>query len=136
MGNEGGNTGVLLQMTEPQITYRGMPHSPAMDARIVEYARKLEALHPRVTMCHVIVDEVDRRKQQGNLFEVHVDVHVPGHEIVASRKEHEDPYVAVHDAFTVIYRQLEEDVSRRRGQVKRHGDTRGPEAESGDTATP
>jgi len=120
-------------MIEPQITYRGMPHSAAMDARIVEYARKLEACHPKVTQCHVIVDEADRRKQQGNLFEVRIDVHVPGHEIVAGRKEHEDAYVAVHEAFMVVGRQLEESNSRRRGHVKRHAEPPGDNAES---ATP
>jgi ribosomal subunit interface protein len=117
-------------MIEPQITYRGMDHSAAMDAKIVEYARKLEGIHPKITSCHVIVDEGDRKKQKGNHFEVHVDVHVPGHEIVASRKQHEDPYVAMHEAFQVLYRQLEEDIRRRRGHVKRHADDRGDDQAS------
>ena len=122
-------------MIEPQITYRGMEHSAAMDAKIVEYARKLEGFHPRITRCHVIVDEGDRKKQQGNHFEVHVDVHVPGHEIVASRKEHEDAYVAMHEAFTVVYRQLEEDISRKRGNVKRHAGASGNQPERGEDAS-
>jgi ribosomal subunit interface protein len=112
-----------------------MEHSAAMDAKIVEYVRKLEGFHPKITRCHVIVDESDRRKQQGNHFEVHVDVHVPGHEIVASRKEHEDAYVAMHEAFAVVYRQLDEDISRRRGHVKRHAGERAPDAEQ-DNPTP
>ncbi len=123
-------------MIEPQITYRGMDHSAAMDAKIVEYTRKLEGVHPKITRCHVIVDETDRKKQQGNHFEVHVDVHVPGHEIVASRKDHEDAYVALHEAFVVVHRQLEENISRQRGHVKRHADERGMDTERGDNATP
>lgn len=109
-------------MIEPQITYRGMAHSAAMDSKISGYAQKLEEYHPRITRCHVTVAEGDRKKHKGNHFEVHVDLHVPGHEIVASRKEHEDPYVAMHEAFQVLYRQLEEGLSRRRGFVKRHED--------------
>lgn len=101
-------------MAQPQITYRGMPHSPAMDARIVELASRLEELHPKITRCHVVVDEVDRHKSKGNLFEVHVDLHIPGHDIVATRHAHEDAYAAISEAFDVAGRQLEETVRRRR----------------------
>lgn len=84
-----------------------MAHSPAMDDRIRELAAKLEELHPTITRCHVVVDEADRHKRKGNLFEVHVDVHVPGREVVATRKHHEDAYVALHEAFDVVVRQLD-----------------------------
>jgi ribosome-associated translation inhibitor RaiA len=101
-------------MAQPQITYRGMPHSPAMDARIVELASKLEDLHPKITRCHVVVDEVDRHKSKGNLFEVHVDLHIPGHDIVATQHAHADAYAAISEAFAVAGRQLEETVRRQR----------------------
>lgn len=117
-------------MLEPQITYRGMEHSAAMDARILELAGKLEEFHPKITRCHVIVDEHDRHKTKGNLFEVRIDLHVPGREIVATNKQHEDPYVALGDAFDVMYRQLAEDIRKVRGEVKTHTDERG------DNATP
>lgn len=117
-------------MIEPQITYRGMEHSPALDARIRELCNKLEEFHPKITSCHVVVDEVDRHKQKGNHFEVRVDLHIPHKEVVASLKEHEDPYVALHDAFHVVMRKLDEDLDRQRGRVKRH------DAERGDNATP
>lgn len=107
---------------EPQITYRGMDHSPALDARIRDLTKKLESFHPKVTRCHVIVDERDRHKQKGNLFEVRVDVHVPGREIVASKQQHEDPFAAATDAFEVMFRQLSEDIRRVRGEVKTHVD--------------
>lgn len=107
---------------EPQITYRGMDHSPAFDARIRELANKLEKFHPKITSCHVIVDELDRHKTKGNLFDVRVDIHVPGREIVASNQQNEDPYVAITGAFRVMERQLEEDIRMTRGEVKRHTD--------------
>ncbi len=107
-----------------------MEHSPALDTRIREYCAKLEGFHPKITTCHVIVDERDRKKTKGNQFEVRVDVHVPGRDIVASLQEHEDPYVALREAFDVVIRQLEQDIRRKRGQVKHHDDERG------DNATP
>lgn len=118
-------SGCHKDMSEPQITYRGMQHSPAMDARIRELTSKLEELHPRITSCHVVVDETDRHKTKGNLFEVRVDIHVPGKEIVATRHSHEDAYVAITHAFDVVTRQLEVAIQRQRGEVKRHLDDRG-----------
>ena len=107
-------------MINPQITYRGMAHSPAFDDRIRELAGKLEEFNPKITSCHVIVDESDRHKRKGKHFEVRVDVHVPGSEIVASQKDNEDPYVAATDAFHVVMRQLDEALDKRRGETKRH----------------
>lgn len=87
-------------MQNPQITYRGMPPSPAMDARILEQ------------------------------FEVRVDVHVPGREIVATNQRHEDAYAAITSAFDVVVRRLEEGLEIQRGEVKRHRE------ESGDNSLP
>ena len=117
-------------MIEPQITYRGMEHSAAMDARIRELTAKVEKFHPKITSLHVVVDEIDRNKASGNLFNVRVDAHVPGQEIVATKQEHEDAYVAIGDAFDVLSRQLEENIRKVRGEVKRHN------AERGDNAAP
>ena len=111
-------------MAQPQITYRGMPHSPAMDARITELASKLDGFHPEITRCHVVVSESDRHKAKGNLFEVHVDLHVPGHEVVATHQANADAYVAITAAFEVAGRQLDEVVRIRRGHVKAHRDNR------------
>jgi ribosomal subunit interface protein len=112
-------------MQEPQITYRGMPRSPAMDARIRELALKLEEFHPKITQCRVVVNEPDKKKRTGNQFEVRVDVHVPGREIVATHQRHEDAYAAITLAFDVLYRQLEEDIQMKRREVKLHRDERG-----------
>ena len=69
----------------------------------------------------MIVTEVDRHRSKGNLFEVHVDLHVPGAgEIVASKQQHEDCYTAINDAFDVVLRQIEDTLDRQRGEVKSH----------------
>jgi len=116
-------------MQEPQITYRHMEHSPAMDARIAELVGKLAILNPKITSCHVIVDQVDRHKTKGNQFEVHVVLHVPGRgEVVATRRSHEDPYLALNEAFDTVTRELEKEIELLRGEVKRHTDQRGDNA--------
>ena len=95
-----------------------------MDARIVELAGKLDEFHPKITSCHVVVDEIDRHKSKGNLFEVRIDLHVPGRELVATHQQHQDAYVAISTAFDVMFRQLEDAARIQRGQVKRHRDDR------------
>jgi ribosome-associated translation inhibitor RaiA len=107
-------------MSIPQITYRGMPHSPAMDARILDLAAKLDDLHPKITRCHVVVGETERHKDK--LFEVHIDVHAPGSEVVATKHANADPYVALSDAFEAVTRQLEDTVRRDHGGVRSHHD--------------
>ena len=97
-----------------------MEHSAAMDGRIRELTAKLEEFHPKITSCHVVVDECDRHKHKGNLFEVRLDIHVPGREIVATRQQHVDAYAAITQAFDVAIRQLEDDIQRKRGEVKKH----------------
>ena len=96
-----------------------------MDDRIRELSAKLEELHPKITHCHVVVDELDRNKRTGNHFNVRIDIHVPGHEIVATRQEHTDAYVAIHNAFDALTRQVEDSIRKQRGEVKHHRDERG-----------
>ncbi len=115
-------------MIEPHITFRGMPHSPAMDERIRELTAKLEEMHPRITSVHVIVDELDRHHSQGNTFEVRIDVRAPQAEIIANRQRHGDPYVAMREAFDAVFRQMKETQERMRREVKVHRDERGDDA--------
>lgn len=108
-----------------RINFRGVPSSEALETAIAERLAKLQELDPRITGCHVLVEQPHRRHRQGNLFHVRVDVTVPGGEIVARRDPpaghaHEDPFVAVRDAFDAIRRQLQDHIRRQRGDVKHH----------------
>ncbi len=103
-----------------QITLREMAHSDALEAKIRERAAKLEEFHPRIMSCRVTVEELRKHHQQGRHFQVKVDVHVPGREVVANLTHHEDVYVALRDAFDAAKRQLEEIVRLKRGDVKVH----------------
>jgi len=103
-----------------QITIRDVPHSSALEAQIRERAAKLEAFHPRITSCRVTVEELGKHHHQGRHFRVHVDVRVPGKEVLVNRDHHEDVYVALRDAFDAAKRQLEEVIREMRGDVKVH----------------
>lgn len=90
-----------------QITIRDFPQSEALEARIREKAAKLEAFHPRLTSCRVVVEEMRKHHQQGRHFQVSLDLRVPGREVIVNNAHDEDAYVAVRDAFESAMRQLE-----------------------------
>lgn len=103
-----------------QITFRNMPLSEAIEAKITEKAAKLDKYFSRIMSCRVVVEESQRRQHQGKLFSVHIDITVPGKEMAVTREENEDPYVAVRDAFNTAVRRLEEHGRQKRGEVKTH----------------
>lgn len=103
-----------------QITFRNMPPSEAIEAKINEKAAKLDKYFSRIMSCRVVVEESQRRQHQGKLFSVHIDITVPGKELAVTREENEDPYVALRDAFNTTSRRLEEHARQRRGEVKTH----------------
>ena len=65
-----------------QITFRHMESSEALVARIRGRAEDLEHFFDRIISCRVVVECQHPRHQQGNLFHVHVELGVPGREIV------------------------------------------------------
>lgn len=109
----------------PQITFRDMDHSDAIEARIRERVAKLEEFCERITSCRVVVEAPHRHHAKGKLYNVRIDLIVPGGEVVVNREEHanhahEDVYVAIRDAFDSAQRQLQDFVRRQRGDVKAH----------------
>jgi ribosomal subunit interface protein len=108
-----------------QITFRDVPPSQAVEANIRKKAARLERFSDHIMACRVAVETPHRHHRQGKLFNVRVDVTVPGGELVTSRAPaehhaHEDVYVAIRDAFDAAVRQLEDYVRRHRGQTKIH----------------
>ena len=109
-----------------QITFRQMEPSPAIEARIRELAAKLETFSAQITRCHVIVEPLAHHQQQGALFDFHIDITIPGREFAirgGARPHdhaHEDPYVALRDAFRAARRRLQDYERRRRRDVKTH----------------
>lgn len=107
------------------ITFRGLDPSQAVKAEIQDRVDKLEKFSGDIMHCHVIVEKPHHHHHKGNLYHIRIDVTVPGNELVVQRapeahQAHEDPYVAIRDAFDSMRRQLEDYARKRRGQVKSH----------------
>ena len=103
-----------------QITQRNVSISEDAQSRIREKAAWLERYYDRITGCRVVVEAPHRHQHQGLLYNVQINLTVPGTELVVKREANEDLKAAIRDSFDAARRQLEDHVRRRRGQVKVH----------------
>lgn len=108
-----------------EIVFRDMPRSEALEKNITDRITKLEKIFDHITSCNVVIEESHNHKHQGKLFHVTISLHVPEKELVVSRekhdkREHEDPYIAVRDAFNAMQRQLKNYSEKLRNDVKSH----------------
>ncbi len=104
-----------------QVTFRDLPPSDAIAARVRESVRTLERCHRRIAGCHVAIEAPDRRRRRGGPYYVTVDLMLPGRQIVAGKGRsrhhaHRNLLVALADAFAAARRQIVANhASRRRG---------------------
>ena len=108
-----------------QISFRHMEHSDAIESVIREKAARLDKFAEHIMSCRVVVEPAGKHHQHGNLYEVHLDITLPGGEIAVTREpsqhtEYKDIAVALRDAFDSARRELEDYVRRQRGAVKAH----------------
>jgi ribosomal subunit interface protein len=97
-----------------------MEKSDAVEARIREKAeKKFERYAGLITSCRVVVEAPNRNHVHGGCFDVRIDIHVPGEELVVTRSAnnpaHTDVYVAIRDAFDAAGRQLDDHARRKNG---------------------
>ncbi|MGI0493677.1 ribosome hibernation-promoting factor, HPF/YfiA family [Alkalinema pantanalense CENA528] len=101
-----------------QIISRSFSVTPAIETAIQEKVEKLTQFFDRITNCRVTLESTAGRHQQGNLYQVRIDLSVPGKEIIVNRNSdanhsHEDLYVAIRDSFDAAKRQLQDYVALR-----------------------
>jgi ribosome-associated translation inhibitor RaiA len=107
-----------------QITFRHMESSAAVETRVRELANHLGVFSDRITSCRVVLDSPHRHHHQGKVFNVKVQLALPGEDVVVDmerpqRDGHEDVYVVLRDAFDAARRQLQARMASLRGDEKR-----------------
>lgn len=105
------------------IRFRDMETSPALEQFARRWADKLGRVHDRIAGCEVVIERPHQSQRHGQMVHVRVTVDVPGRAIVVSHDPeidgaHEDPYVAVRDAFRAARRQLEQPARRHVGTIE------------------
>lgn len=103
-------------VTPLHITFRNIRPSATIEAEVRRRAEKLGQFSDRIIHCEVTIEADGKHRQQGWLYEVRIDMTVPGKEIVACHNNrHEDVLVAIREAFDAAIRQLQEFMRYRRG---------------------
>lgn len=105
-----------------QITVRNLSLSEAAEKDIREKVESLNYYNGQIIGCRVVVDVPHRHHHKGVLYNIRIDLTVPGKEFVVTREEHEDIYVAIRDGFDALRRRLEDFGRRQRGEVKLHAE--------------
>ena len=132
-----------------QITFRNMLPSEAIENNVREKAAKLDSLYDGIMSCRIVIEAPHHHHHKGKAYQVSIDMIVPGGELVVNRAPkrldaaktprpeelendlteshepskhgaHEDPYVAIRDAFNAAARKLQDHARRKRGKVKLH----------------
>lgn len=107
-----------------QVTFRGMDPSAALEERVRALADRFNHFRDHITSCHVTIQAPHQHHQQGTLYNVRVRIGLEHGEINVDRTgghdhAHEDPFVAVRDAFNSADRKLHDELRKRghhRGQ--------------------
>ncbi len=111
-------------MTTPlQVTFRHMDPSAALEARVRKLISRLDKFSTHMLRCHVVIEPPSHHQRQGALYDFHISITMPDEEIAIGRARptdpaHEDPYVALRDAFRAARRKLEDYERKRRRDVK------------------
>ena len=111
-----------------QISFTGMKPSPSIKADIDARIDHLEQFHNRLTSCRVVVGTPHRHVKKGRLYEIKIDMTMPGGEIAISREAgfdhaHEDIHVAIRDAFSAAQRRIEDHVRKQSAHRTKHHPT-------------
>jgi cold shock CspA family protein len=133
-----------MTLIHEQVTFRGLPHSEALEAEIRQRIAWLEQFYAGIVRCRVLVELPHRHRHDGRHFHVRIEMTVPGgppivvsHEPSlhgglkdfqeeAHHKEteiegvHRYAAVAIHEAFDSARRRLEDFAREQRGAVKTH----------------
>lgn len=102
-----------------------MDPSPPLEARIEHEVERLDRVGNWLIGISVVV-EAPRRSRRGGLYAVGVEMRVAGGPPIHVGRprhdahEHEDPLVAVRDAFAAARRRLQDYVDKRRADTKTH----------------
>ncbi|HUY91324.1 MAG TPA: HPF/RaiA family ribosome-associated protein [Pirellulales bacterium] len=106
-----------------QISFHNLPHSDEIEDIVYENAARLDSFCEQIMSCRVVVDVPHLHRRQGNLYQVRIDITVPGEEIAVNREAgqhtaYKDLRVAIDDAFNTAARLLEDYARRHRQDVK------------------
>lgn len=111
--------------TPVEVVFKHVEPTDEVKALVSEKAAQLEKFYSGITSCHVYIRAPHQSQRNGNLFEVTVEVRVPGKELIVRHHQndvakHEHLSVAVRDAFAAMGTELKRWKDQIKGETKVH----------------
>jgi cold shock CspA family protein/ribosome-associated translation inhibitor RaiA len=97
---------------QPEITYRNVEKSEAIDNLVHEKIAKLENICNYINSCHIAIEKIHDRPRSGSPYRVRIDLTVPpGHELAAEKNPGESVQyqpldAVVRETFDAMRQQL------------------------------
>lgn len=102
-------------MDSVRVSFRNLDHSDAAEEQVRRRAAELARADERITSCRVVMELGRHGHAPGNLFHVHLDVVLPGAEIVV-REAAADLHAAIRESFDLARRRLQDHARRHEGR--------------------
>ena len=111
-------------ISDTQVVFRGIDHSPAVEEAVQKRAEKLERYSDQIQSLRVTVESPHNNHHKGKVYHVGVEAFIPNHDIVVNHDQHdkhahEDIYVAIRDTFDAVERQIK-DIAEKQRRQSRH----------------
>lgn len=111
--------------TPLELSFQDIDPSEEIKTLVARKAAQLETYFDGITSCHVYIRAPHQSQRKGNLYEVTIELRVPGDELVVRRhqddaQQHQHLKVVVRDAFAAMARDLKRWKARIEGDVKAH----------------
>jgi ribosome-associated translation inhibitor RaiA len=121
-----------------EITFHGVERSEAVEQRVHQKFKRIEARFERITYARVVIEAPQRRTPLPKFFHVHIDIGIPGKKPIVVKHEpdgenaHTDVMLALRDAFSAAQRQVDELSNRLDRQARHEKARRRPAADRGE----
>ena len=103
-----------------EISARDVRINDETEDLIRDKALKLDRFYDHIIGCRVKVDMPHRSQRSGMMYNVRIDITVPGGELIVKREPDEDLHVAIVNSFETAQRRVKEYAEKQRGEVKTH----------------
>lgn len=123
------------------IHFHGIEKSDALEAKVREKYSKLKRHFDRMSACRVVLEAPNRNNAKAKLFQVKIEISVPGQKPIIINHEREggspqdDLGLALRDAFEVATRRVDDLAAKLGDRAKSESTRRRPNgsAETGST---
>jgi cold shock CspA family protein len=111
-----------------EIAFHNLEPSAWIEDDIRTRVAKLEKVYERMVRCRVSVEALHKQHRTGNVYEVHIEMHLPNGRLVVSDEPHHarDQFAkpnlrtSLQEAFDAAYTQLKRFKEQQAGETKSH----------------